>query len=47
MGDQTMNTAVTITLTSPTSQTFELKMSSDGGKTWTAGMSGKSTKSGT
>src|SRR3990172_1309228 len=47
MGDQTMNTAVTITLTSPTSQTFEMKMSTDGGKTWTPAMSGKSTKSGT
>ena len=47
MGDQTMNTAVTITLTSPTSQTFDLKMSTDGGKTWMPGMSGKSTKTGT
>ena len=47
MGDQTMTTAVTVTLTSPTSQTFELKMSTDGGKTWMPGMSGKSTKSGT
>ena len=47
MGDQTMNTAVTVTLTSPTSQTFDLKMSTDGGKTWMPGMSGKSTKTGT
>ena len=47
MGDQTMTTAVTITLTSPTSQTFEMKMSTDGGKTWMPGVSGKSTKTGT
>ena len=47
MGDQTMNTAVTITLTSPTSQMFEMKMSTDGGKTWLPGVSGKSTKTGT
>ncbi len=44
MGDQTMKTAVTVTLTSPTSQTFEMKMSMDGGKTWVTGVSGKSTK---
>jgi hypothetical protein len=47
MGDETMHTAVTVTLTSPTSQTFELKMSTDGGKTWIPSMSGKSTKIGT
>jgi len=47
MGDQTVSTAVTVTLVSPTSQTFELKMSTDGGKTWIPSMSGKSTKSGT
>jgi Protein of unknown function (DUF1579) len=47
MGDQTVNTAVTVTLTSPTSQTFEMKMSTDGGKTWVPAMSGKSTKAGT
>jgi hypothetical protein len=45
MGDQTMDTAVTVVLTSPTSQTFEMKMSTDGGKTWTSVISGKSTKS--
>lgn len=44
MGDQTMDTAVTVVLTSPTSQTFEMKMSTDGGKTWKPVMSGKSTK---
>jgi len=47
MGDQTFHTAVTVTLTSPTSQTFDMKMSTDGGKTWVPGVSGKSTKSGT
>ena len=47
MGDQTFHTAVTVTLTSPTSQTFEMKMSTDGGKTWIPSVSGKSTKSGT
>jgi hypothetical protein len=47
MGNQTMTTAVTVTLTSPTSQTFDMKMSMDGGKTWSPGMSGKSTKTGT
>ena len=47
MGDQTMTTAVTVTVPSPTSQTFDMKMSMDGGKTWTPVMSGKSTKSGT
>jgi hypothetical protein len=44
MGEKTMLTQVTVTLVSPTSQTFEMKMSTDGGKTWTPGMSGKSTK---
>lgn len=47
MGDQTILTAVTVTLTSPTSQTFEMKMSTDGGKSWVPAMSGKSTKSST
>jgi hypothetical protein len=45
MGGQTMDTAVTVVLTSPTSQTFDMKISMDGGKTWTPVMSGKSTKS--
>jgi hypothetical protein len=45
MGNQTMDTAVTVVLTSPTSQTFEMKVSTDGGKTWTPVISGKSTKS--
>lgn len=45
MGDKTMDTAVTVVLTSPASQTFEMKVSTDGGKTWTPVMSGKSTKS--
>jgi hypothetical protein len=40
-----MDTAVTVVLTSPTTQTFEMKVSTDGGKTWTPVMSGKSTKS--
>lgn len=44
MGDQTMTTAVTVTLPNPTTQTFDMKMSMDGGKTWTPVMSGKSTK---
>ena len=44
MGGQTMNTAVTVTVTSPTSQTFEMKMSTDGGKTWLPAVSGKSTR---
>jgi hypothetical protein len=43
-GGKTITTAVTVTLASPTSQTFEMKMSEDGGKTWTPAMSGKSTK---
>jgi hypothetical protein len=47
MGEKTVTTAVTVTVTSATSQTFELKMSTDGGKTWIPSMSGKSTKSGT
>jgi hypothetical protein len=47
MGGQTMKTAVTVTVPTPTSQTFEMKMSTDGGKTWVPLMSGKSTKSGT
>jgi hypothetical protein len=44
MGDKSMMTQVTVTLVSPTSQTFEMKMSMDGGKTWTPGVTGKSTK---
>ncbi len=44
MGDQTMDTAVTVVLTSPTSQTFEMKVSTDGGKSWTPAISGKYTK---
>ena len=47
MGSQTMKTAVTVTVPTPTSQTFEMKTSTDGGKTWMPVMSGKSTKSGT
>ncbi len=47
IGSETMTTAVTITVTSPTSRTFEMKMSMDGGKTWAPGVSGKSTKGGT
>jgi hypothetical protein len=47
MGDQTFHTAVTVTLTSPTSHAFEVKMSTDGGKTWFPAVSGKRTKSGT
>ena len=44
MGGQTMKTHVTVTLTTPTTQTFELKMSMDGGKTWAPVMTAKSTK---
>ncbi|HJS73363.1 MAG TPA: DUF1579 family protein [Vicinamibacteria bacterium] len=44
MGGQTMKTKVTVTLTTPTTQTFEMKMSTDGGKTWVPAMSAKSTK---
>jgi len=47
MGGQTMWTKVTVTVPTPTSQTFEMKMSTDGGKTWMPAMTGKSTKSGT
>ncbi len=47
MSGQTMKTAVTVTVLTPTSQIFEMKMSTDGGKTWAPAMSGKSTKSGT
>ena len=47
MGGQTMKTAVTVTVPTPTSQTFDMKWSTDGGKTWLPVMSGKSTKSGT
>ncbi|MGH9323356.1 MAG: DUF1579 family protein [Vicinamibacteria bacterium] len=44
MGGQTMKTLVTVTVTSPTSYTFEMKASTDGGATWTPVMEGKSTK---
>jgi hypothetical protein len=44
MGGQTMKTKVTVTLTSPTTQTFDFKISTDGGKTWVPAVSGKSTK---
>ncbi len=47
MGGKVTKTAVTVTVPSPTSQTFDMKMSEDGGKTWKQVMSGKSTKSGT
>lgn len=47
MGGHTMKTRVTVTETSPTSYTFDMKMSTDGGANWTPVMSGKSTKSGT
>jgi hypothetical protein len=45
MGGQTMLTKVTVTVTTPTTQSFEMKMSMDGGKTWLPAVSGKSTKS--
>jgi hypothetical protein len=47
MGSMTMKTKVTVTETSATSYTFDMKASMDGGATWTQVMSGKSTKSGT
>lgn len=47
MGGQTMETRVTVTETSATSYTFEMKASMDGGATWTPIMEGKSTKTGT
>jgi hypothetical protein len=47
MGAMTMKTRVTVTETSPTSYTFDMKASTDGGANWTQVMSGKSTKSGT
>jgi hypothetical protein len=47
MGEKTMKTKVTVTETSATSYTLDMKASMDGGATWTPIMSGKSTKSGT
>ena len=44
MGGKVIHSKYTITLTSPTSQTFKWEVSDDGGKTWKTAADGKSTK---
>ena len=44
MGGKLIKSKYTITMPSPTSQTFKWEVSDDGGKTWKAAAEGKSTK---
>ena len=44
MGGKLIKSKYTLTLVSPTSQTFKWEMSDDGGKTWKTAAEGKSTK---
>lgn len=45
MGGKLIKSKYTITMQTPTSQTFKWEMSDDGGKTWKTAAEGKSTKS--